>query len=62
MMNNKKIRIAMLDAEIKQWQLANLMGIHEGSLSRKMRRELPEEEQDRIVKLIKEAETNGADK
>ena len=60
--NNKKIRIAMFDAGIAQWQLAEILGIHEGSLSRKMRHELPAEEQDKIVKMIKEATHNGADK
>ena len=60
--NNVKIKVAMLKADMKQWELARLMGIHEGSLSRKMRDELPEEEQEKIVKLIEEAESNGADK
>ena len=59
---NMKIRVAMLEASLPQWKLAVLLGMHEGSLSRKMRYEMTEEEQDRIVKLIKEAENNGTDK
>jgi len=52
-MNNIKIRLAMVEYGVKQWQVAQLMGIHEVSLSRKMRNELPEEEQNRIVELIR---------
>lgn len=53
-MNNKKIRIAMIDADIRQWELAKLLNISESSLTRKLREELPEKEQDEIVALIKD--------
>lgn len=53
-MNNKKVRIAMMEADIRQWELAKLMDISESSLTRKLREELPDEEQDEIVALIKE--------
>ena len=52
-MKNVRIKIAMTENDLKQWQLAKLMGIHEGSLSRRFREELPEEEQDRIIELIR---------
>ena len=51
-MNNIKVREAMSAAGIKQWQLAELLNINEFSLSRKFRHELPEEEQERIIKII----------
>ena len=55
LMKNKKIRDALYHANMKQWQLAKLMQIREETLSRKLRDELPAEEQKQIVKLIKEA-------
>ena len=58
-MNNVKIRIRMLEAGIKQWELARLMGISEPALSQKFRDELPEEEQDRICDLIERMESRG---
>lgn len=53
-MRNKEIRIAMLDAGVKQWQIARALGLHEASLSRKMRSELPETEQRKIFEIIEE--------
>lgn len=52
-LNNAKIRIAMIECNMKHYELARIMGIHEGSLSRKLRDELPEEEQNKIVELIR---------
>lgn len=53
-MNNIRIKIAMTQYGIKQWELARIMGLHEGSLSRKFRVDLSEEEQNRIVELIRQ--------
>lgn len=53
---NKRIRIKMLETGIKQWELARLLGMSESVLSRKLRDELPEDEQDRIIALIEQAE------
>jgi len=52
-MNNRKIRIAMLENNIRQWELARLLGVSEASVSRKLRDELPDDEQKRIVGIIK---------
>lgn len=54
-MRNKTIKDALKSAGMKQWQLADLLGMPEGSLCRKLRYELPEEEQLAIVKRIEEA-------
>jgi len=54
--NNAKIRLKMFEAGVKQWQLARLIGMSESNLSRKLRDELPEEEQDRIIALIEKQE------
>ena len=44
---------------MKQWELARLLGMSESVLSRKLREELPEDEQDRIIALIEQS--GGAD-
>lgn len=54
-MNNAKIRIKMLETGMKQWEVARLLGMSESVLSRRLRDELPEDEQDRIVALIETA-------
>ncbi len=53
--NNVKIRIAMLETGMKQWELARILGMSESVLSRRLRDELPEDEQDKIVELIEKA-------
>ena len=58
-LSNTKIRIKMVEVGLKQWQLARIMGISESMLSRKLREELPEDEQDRICDLIEQG--GGAD-
>lgn len=53
-MNNAKIRIAMIENNLKQYELARIMGLHENSMSRLLRDELPAEEQERIIDLIRQ--------
>lgn len=53
-MNNLKIRNALKKAGIKQWELADLLGCAESTLCIKLRRELPDEEQQRIISIINE--------
>ena len=61
-MRNRIIKRALFEADMKQYHLAGLLGIREESLSRKMREELPEEEQKRIAQLIRQhAEGKGAE-
>ena len=52
-MTNEKVRSALRENRVYGWQLADAMGITEFSLSRKFRYELTEEEQDKMVKLIR---------
>ena len=52
-MNNVAIRNVMKDFNLKQWQLAQILGVREESLSRKMRHEIPVDEQRRIIALVK---------
>lgn len=53
-MNNKKIRKALKETGVKYWELARIMGISDGTLCRRLRDEIPAEEQDKIVKLIQQ--------
>lgn len=51
-MKNKRIREAAKKAGVKLWQIAEALGMTDGNFSRKLRRELPEEEQTLIVAII----------
>lgn len=42
----------MFEANMKQWELAELLGVTEWTLSRKFRKELPKEEKVRIINII----------
>ena len=54
-MFNQDIKFEMFKANLKQFELALLLGIHEGNLSIKLnRRELSNEEKDKILKVIRE--------
>ena len=58
-MNNLLIRIALLKTGLRNWQLANILEVSEPTLYRKLRHELPEEEQKRIAELIEMHAKNG---
>ena len=51
---NEKITDARKKAGLRQWQVADLLGVREDKFCRMLRYELPKEEQERIVKLIRE--------
>ena len=53
-MKNVTIREALEKSGLKQWELAKLLKMSEFTLSRKLREELPEEEQNEIVRIIEE--------
>ena len=53
-MNNLKIRIKMTEKGMKYYELDKILGVSEPTRCRMLRNELPEEEQDRICKLIDE--------
>ena len=53
-MKNKRIREAAKSAGVKLWQIADAIGINDGNFSRKLRHELPEDEQQRIMEIIKQ--------
>ncbi len=51
-MNNKEIRNAAGGYGLKLWQVAEAIGMNESAFSRKLRRELPQEEKQRILEAI----------
>ena len=51
-MNNKEIRNAAGGFGLKLWQVAEAIGMNESAFSRKLRRELPQEEKQRILAAI----------
>lgn len=53
-MKNQRIREAAKNAGVKLWQIADAVGINDGNFSRKLRHELPEDEQRRILEIIKQ--------
>lgn len=55
-MNNVDIREKAEKSNVKLWQIADYLGITDGNFSRKLRKELPEEEKQKIFTIIKELE------
>lgn len=49
---NISIRNAAHEAGVHHWEVAEALGISEGSFCRRMRHELPEAEQTRILNII----------
>ena len=49
---NAAIRNAAREAGVHHWEVAEALGISEGSFCRRMRHELPEAEQARILTII----------
>lgn len=58
-MTNQDIRRTAAGAGVKLWQIAGALGIADCSLSRKLRRELPAEEKQRIFAIIGELAKNA---
>lgn len=52
MVTNKLIRDALYQQDMRLWQLGNLIGKSEATITRMMRTELPMEQQKQIVALI----------
>lgn len=51
-MTNQDIRRTAAGAGVKLWQIAEELGIADCNFSRKLRKELPQEEKDRIFAII----------
>lgn len=55
-MNNIEIRLELTKKNMKQWQLAELLGVSESVICRRLRKELPKEEKEKILTVIKNYE------
>lgn len=51
-MNNKEIRNVAKAAGVRLWRIAAELGINDGNFSRKLRKELPQEEKEKILAII----------
>lgn len=51
-MHNMEIRAEIMRTGLRHWEVAAALGISETSFSRKLRRELPEEERQRVLEVI----------
>lgn len=51
---NKEIRDAANEAGICLWQVAEKLGVSDGNFSRKLRRELPAEDREKVLNIIRE--------
>lgn len=51
-MYNREIREAAKRASVHLWQVAEACGVNDGNFSRKLRKELPQEEKQRILEAI----------
>lgn len=51
-MYNREIREAAKKAGVRLWQVAAAYGISDGNFSRKLRREMPQKEKEKILAII----------
>lgn len=58
-MANIDIRRAAAGAGVKLWQIADKLGMVDSTLSRKLRHELPAEEKEKIMDIIRELAAEG---
>ncbi len=56
---NKDIRNLLKKTGMAQWELAELLNMAESTLCVKLRRELPEEEQQKIIAVIQGCSKGG---
>lgn len=54
-MKNSEVRFKIFEAGLKHWQIAEVMKIHEGNLSRLLRKQLNQEQKKRVSLAIEKA-------
>lgn len=52
-MNNTEIRTFAKASRVRLWQIAEALGMQDSAFSRKLRKELPGEEKEQILCIIK---------
>lgn len=58
-MSNKDIRNAAGGYGIRLWQVAEAIGMNESAFSRKLRKELPQEDKEKILAVIEKLAKEG---
>ena len=58
-MANSDIKLIAAVKGVKLWQVADKLGIADGSLSRKLRKELSQEEKEHILQIITQIAEGG---
>ena len=58
-MCNMDIRQAAAGAGVRLWQIADAIGLNDGYFSRKLRKELPEDEKQKIFGIIEDLAKEG---
>ena len=53
-MSNQDIRLTAAGAGVRLWQIADALGISDYKFSRKLRKELPQEEKENIFSIIRQ--------
>lgn len=53
-MENRELRLTAAGAGVRLWKIAEVLGIADYTLSRRLRRELPAEEKQKILKIIED--------
>ena len=61
-MNNVDIREMAEKSNVKLWRIADYLGITDGNFSRKLRKELPEAEKQKIITAIDELARENSNK
>lgn len=51
-MRNEALRAAAASRGVKLWEIADRIGMTDGNFSRKLRKELPIAERDRLIALV----------
>ena len=51
---NMEVRKAAKEAGVCLWQVAEKLGVSDGNFSRKLRRELPAEDREKVLSIIRE--------
>lgn len=51
-MTNQEIRRAAAAANVRLWQIADALGLSDSSFSRKLRKEFPQDEREKIISII----------
>lgn len=59
-MKNKDVRLAAKKAGVFLWQVANEYGVNDGNFSRKLRKELPTAEKEKILAIIERLAKEGS--